>query len=137
VWEETGCRTVIERLAGERKHGFALERAIFLTVLHRRFTGGADRWREDYRIDDVDGLELHHLYRAMAWLGEELPAAEQGRRTRFALRCLKDIVVALRAVGVALPPAVRQRSLISISQITRNVVSSRFCGADFYVCSIV
>jgi hypothetical protein len=49
-------------------------------VLHRLFTGGsdraADRWREDYRIDDVDGLELRHLYRAMAWLGEELTSAE-------------------------------------------------------------
>ena len=95
LWEETGCRSVIEQLAGERKHGFALERAIFLTVLHRLFTGGsdraADRWREDYRIDGVEGLELHHLYRAMAWLGEELPAAEQDGCT-LAPRCLKDIV---------------------------------------------
>jgi hypothetical protein len=41
-------------------------------------------------------------------LGEELPAAEQDRRTPFAPRCLKDIVVALPAVGVALPPTVRQ-----------------------------
>jgi hypothetical protein len=24
-------------------------------------------------IDGVEGLDLHHLYRAMAWLGEELP----------------------------------------------------------------
>jgi len=70
VWEETGCRQTIERLASVRKHDFSLERATFLTVLHRLFGGGsdraADRWREDYRIDGVDGLELHHLYRAMA-----------------------------------------------------------------------
>src|SRR5579863_10367172 len=96
LWEETGCRTVIDKLAGGRKHGFALERAVFLTVLHRLFAGGsdraADRWREDYRIDGVEGLELHHLYRAMAWLGEELPAAEQDGRTPFAPRCLKDVV---------------------------------------------
>jgi hypothetical protein len=36
------------------KHGFALERAVFLTVLHRLFMSGsdraADRWREDYAI---------------------------------------------------------------------------------------
>jgi hypothetical protein len=25
LWEETGCRAVIEQLTGERKHGFALE----------------------------------------------------------------------------------------------------------------
>src|SRR6202790_3271083 len=59
LWEETGCRSVIEKLAGGRKHGFALERAVFLTVLHRLFAGGsdraADRWREDYRIDGVEG----------------------------------------------------------------------------------
>ena len=70
VWEETGCRSVIERLANARKHDFSLERAAFLTVLHRLFCGGSDRaahrGREDYRIDGVEGLELHHLYRAMA-----------------------------------------------------------------------
>src|SRR4029453_2625606 len=81
LWAETGCRAVIEDLAEERKHGFALERAIFLTVLHRLMGGGsdlaADRWREDYRIAGAEALELHHLYRAMAWLGEELPEPEQ------------------------------------------------------------
>jgi transposase len=96
LWEETGCRTVIEELAGARKHGFALERAVFLTVLHRLMGGGSDRaaerWREDYRIAGVEGLDLHHLYRAMAWLGEELPAEEQDGRTPFAPRCLKDLV---------------------------------------------
>jgi hypothetical protein len=96
LWEETGCRAVVEELAGARKHGFALERAVFLTVLHRLFIGGsdraADRWREDYRIDGIEGLDLHHLYRAMAWLGEELPAKDQDGRTRFAPRCVKDMV---------------------------------------------
>src|SRR5207245_766354 len=54
LWEETGCRAVIGELAGKRKHGFPLERAVFLTVLHRLFVSGsdraADRWREDYTI---------------------------------------------------------------------------------------
>jgi transposase len=96
LWEETGCRKVVEDLAGSRKHGFALERAVFLTVLHRLFSGGsdraADRWREDYRIDATGDLDLHHLYRAMAWLGEELPAGQQHGATPFAPRCLKDVV---------------------------------------------
>ena len=89
VWEETGCRAVIEAWPA-RKHEFSLERAVFLTVLHRLFAGGsdraADRWREDYAIDGVEALDLHHLYRAMAWLGEELPAEEQdaARRSRRA-----------------------------------------------------
>jgi len=96
LWEETGCRDVIADLAKGRGYKFALERAVFLTVLHRLFVSGsdraADRWREDYAIGGVDGLELHHLYRAMAWLGEELPAAEQDGRTPFAPRCLKDVI---------------------------------------------
>ena len=96
LWEETGCRRVVEDLAGSRKHGFPLERAVFLTVLHRLFSGGsdraADRWREDYRIDGVENLDLHHLYRAMAWLGEELAEDQQHGATPFAPRCLKDVV---------------------------------------------
>jgi hypothetical protein len=96
LWEETGCRAVIDDLAGWRGHKFALERAVFLTVLHRLFVSGsdraADRWREDYMFAGVEGLDLHHLYRAMAWLGEELPAKEQDGRTPFAPRCLKDVM---------------------------------------------
>ena len=96
LWEETGCRAVLAELAGKRKHGFELERVVFLTVLHRLFVSGsdraADRWREDYAIVGVEGLDLHHLYRAMAWLGEELPEKEQDGRTPFAPRCLKDVV---------------------------------------------
>ena len=45
---------------------------MFLTVLHRLFVSGsdraADRWREDYMFAGVEGLDLHHLYRATAWL---------------------------------------------------------------------
>ncbi|HYX64785.1 MAG TPA: IS1634 family transposase [Burkholderiales bacterium] len=96
VWEETGCRGVIERLAEARNHEFPLERAAFLTVLHRLVCGGsdraADRWREDYRIDGVDGLDLHHLYRTMAWLGEELPKDQQESATPFSPRCVKDVL---------------------------------------------
>ena len=96
LWEETGCRKVIEELAGSRKHGFPLERAVFLTVLHRLFAGGsdraADRWREDYAIDGVEDIDLHHVYRAMAWLGEELGEDQQDGATLFAPRCLKDVV---------------------------------------------
>ena len=65
-------------------------------MLHRLFVSGsdraADRWREDYAIAGVAGLTLHHLYRAMAWLGEELPEKEQDGRTPFSPRCVKDVV---------------------------------------------
>src|SRR5262245_24708124 len=41
LWEETGCRAVIAEPAGKRKHGFAFERGVFLTVLE--VAGGAER----------------------------------------------------------------------------------------------
>jgi hypothetical protein len=96
LWQETGCRAVISDLASARGQKFALERAVFLTVLHRLFISGSDRaaerWREDYAIKGIAGLDLHHLYRAMAWLGEELPAKDQDGRTPFAPRCRKDVI---------------------------------------------
>jgi len=30
-----------------------------------------------YKIPGAEGIELHHLYRAMAWLGEKLPEEDQ------------------------------------------------------------
>lgn len=96
LWEETGCRAVLEELAAGRGHQFALERAVFLTVLHRLMGGGSDlaaeRWREDYAIAGMDGIELHHLYRTMAWLGEAVPEPDQDDATAFAPRCVKDMV---------------------------------------------
>src|SRR5262252_8787417 len=49
LWHETGCRRVIEELAGERGFQFDLERAVFLTVLHRLFDPGSDRAAEKWR----------------------------------------------------------------------------------------
>src|SRR4051812_37020095 len=96
LWEETGCRAVIEHFLGGRSFEFAVERAVFATVLHRIMVSGSDRacekWLCDYDIPGVDGLSLHHLYRAMAWLGEELPADEQGGATPFAPRTVKDLI---------------------------------------------
>jgi hypothetical protein len=94
LWQETGCQRVIERLLAGRRFEFDVERAVFLTVLHRLFASGSDRaadkWRQDYQIDGCDALQLHHLYRAMAWLGEELPDDQQAGKTPFAPRCIKD-----------------------------------------------
>jgi Transposase DDE domain len=96
LWEQTGCRAVLEEQLAGRGFEFAVERAVFATVLHRLFVSGSDRacdkWITDYAIPGVDGLALHHLYRAMAWLGEELDAAEGGQAhaTPFAPRCVKD-----------------------------------------------
>jgi Transposase DDE domain len=96
LWEETGCKAVVEGLLADRGFEFSVERAVFATVLHRIMISGADRacekWMEDYDIPGVDGLALHHLYRAMAWLGEELPAEQQAGATPFAPRTIKDLI---------------------------------------------
>jgi hypothetical protein len=95
LWRDTACGAVLHELLADRDFAFAVERAVFLSVLHRLMVSGSDRaceqWRADYRIDGAGDLQLHHLYRAMAWLGEELPAAEQAGRTLVA-RCIKDLV---------------------------------------------
>jgi hypothetical protein len=94
LWEDTGCRAVIEGLLTERKFEFAVERAVFAAVLHRIMASGSDRacekWLVDYDIPGADDLALHHFYRAMAWLGEELPEARQANATPFSPRTVKD-----------------------------------------------
>src|SRR5664279_5816747 len=87
---------VLAALLAGRRFEFSVERAIFLTVLHRLFAPGSDRaaekWKDDYIIEGVGGLDLHHLYRAMAWLGEVLPNAQQDGATPFSPRTNKDLI---------------------------------------------
>jgi transposase len=94
LWEELGFPTLIRRLLEGRKFGFDVERAVFVTVLHRLFASGSDRaaevWCKKYAIEGAEGLQLQHFYRAMAWLGEALPPDQQGGATPFAPRCVKD-----------------------------------------------
>jgi hypothetical protein len=74
LWAETGCRDVLRRHAGGRRFGFDVERAIYLTVLHRLMVSGSDRhastWQQGVHIPGADSLTLDHAYKAMAWLGE-------------------------------------------------------------------
>ena len=93
LWRRLGIDAVLGDLLQRRKFDFPVERAIFVSVLHRLFVSGADRdcakWMADYAINNVEGLQLHHFYRAMAWLGEELGPAEEGA---LAPRCIKDMI---------------------------------------------
>ena len=94
LWKETGIKKALKYLLAGRKFAFDVERAIFLTVLHRLMVSGSDRscdkWRRDYIIEGTDDLCLHHEYRAMGFLGEKLP--EQRDATPFSPRCIKDLV---------------------------------------------
>jgi hypothetical protein len=74
LWQETGCADVLRQLLGERQFGFDVERAIYLTVLHRLMVSGSDRhahdWHQRLRIPGAEALTLRQAYKAMAWLGE-------------------------------------------------------------------
>jgi len=94
LWQTLGIARVLQDLLQGRLFSFDVERALFLTVLHRLFASGSDRfcnrWRRDYALAQTEDLCLHHLYRAMAFLGEELE--DQEHATPFAPRCTKDVV---------------------------------------------
>jgi hypothetical protein len=76
LWREIGCGDIINGLLANRSFGFDLERAIYLTVLHRLMVSGSDRhasrWHGAVRIPGVEDLTLDQAYKAMAWLGEDL-----------------------------------------------------------------
>ena len=96
LWQACSIDKVLTDLLKGRRFEFSIERAIFLTVLHRLFSPGSDRaaekWKDGYAIEGIGKLDLHHLYRAMAWLGEVLAKDQQDGATPFAPRTNKDLV---------------------------------------------
>jgi hypothetical protein len=93
LWKESGIPEVLRSVLKARHYELDVERPIYLTVLHRLFASGSDRaaerWREDYLIPGTEGLELHHLYRAMAFLGDRI---EELDKPAGAVRCNKDLI---------------------------------------------
>jgi transposase len=94
LWKELGVDEVIDQLSSARRFNFSIERAVFLTVLHRLFKSGSDhaaeKWKADYAIAGCDELELHQLYRTMSWLGE--PLVEDDKMHPVAVRTCKDLI---------------------------------------------
>jgi len=72
LWEESGLREIIVRLADERKHSFDIERVMFLLILNRLLSPGSElataRWVEEVYGDGFSSLELQHFYRALDFL---------------------------------------------------------------------
>jgi hypothetical protein len=93
IWERLGIAAVLDDLLKDRGFEFPVERAVFVAALHRLFASGSDRdgsaWMEDYDIPGAEGLDLHHFYRAMSWLGEEVEEKPAGA---LAPRCVKDLI---------------------------------------------
>ena len=81
LWQTTGVERALNDLLRDRSFEFPVERAIYLTVLHRLFMSGSDRaaerWVRDVVVPGAEGIELHHLYRAMRWLGEAKDEVEE------------------------------------------------------------
>ena len=94
LWSELKIPQVLTSLLAPRRYEFPLERAVFLTVMHRLLHSGSDRncmvWKEDYHLPGTETLQLYQMYRAMAWLGEPLGKDDQEGATPFAPRCIKD-----------------------------------------------
>jgi transposase len=94
LWQETGIAEVVRELAAPRRFEFSLERAVFLSVLHRLFAPGSDRaaqmWKEDYAIAGADELALHQFYRTMGWLGEPVAKTDAAGASGYGLRTRKD-----------------------------------------------
>lgn len=100
LWDRVGIAGHVQDLLKGRRYRFEMERAIFVTVLHRLMNPGSDRqaerWHQAYRIEGVDRLELQHFYRAMAWLGEPVKnAVSEGFSSPAGdlwPRCVKDVI---------------------------------------------
>lgn len=94
LWERSGIGDIIRDILRERRYQFDVERAVFVTVLHRLMNSGSDRqaerWMTGYKINGVGDLDLQHFYRAMAWLGE--PFSSQPENLGFSPRCTKDVL---------------------------------------------
>jgi len=94
LWQSTGCRDVIAALLAERGFDFDVERAIYLTVLHRLMVSGSDRhasrWREALRIPGVENLTLDQVYKAMRWLGEDIAGSGPGTEGRHTTDVIEE-----------------------------------------------
>lgn len=81
LWKELKMNELITAQLAGRRFQFDVERAIFATVVHRLFEAGSDRqgmkFLRDVDVPGSEALDLHHLYRAMAWLGENRETIEE------------------------------------------------------------
>jgi hypothetical protein len=82
LWDRLKLPAILKALSDGRKFSFEVERAIFATVLHRLFEAGSDRqaarWMTGMLVPGAEEIRLHHLHRAMRWLGQVKDGIEDG-----------------------------------------------------------
>ena len=95
LWADLGIGSVLQEMVRERRFEFPLERAVFMTVLHRLMVSGSDRaaerWMQDQAIGGIEDLALHHLYRTMGFLGEPIEG-QPADVSAFQVRTRKDLI---------------------------------------------
>ena len=90
LWRRVGLPELIGEVVGARKLKFPVERTLFAMVANRACAPSSklychEQWLdEDVRIEGCEGLELHHLYRAMDFLEAHKEALEEGLYFRLA-----------------------------------------------------
>ena len=90
LWRRLGIAEVIGETVGVRAFDFAVERALFAMVANRACAPSSklychEQWlAEDVRIAGTEGLELHHLYRAMDFLEAHREVIEERLYYRLA-----------------------------------------------------
>lgn len=81
LWKELNLKDMLESYQEERKFSFNLERALYFSVLQRLFNPSSDRQeyilKRDYEIEGIRELKLHHIYRAIEWLGKNKSGIEK------------------------------------------------------------
>jgi len=86
LWQDTGCRAVIDELLAARGFEYPLERAVFVSVLHRTMVSGSDRACEKWMTDcDIPGLP-RKLCRSAGRCRRLRPAHHQGPDRGTAVR---------------------------------------------------
>jgi len=111
LWQRCGFPGLLQELLRDRHFEFNVERALFVSTLHRLLCSGSDRhastWFAGHWIAGAQSLQLHHFYRAMAWLGEPLDktADQQAKESGQAPVYPLVIPAAAEAKAVAAAPA--------------------------------
>jgi hypothetical protein len=72
LWQRQGLPEILDRLAEDRRFGFAPERVAFALALQRLCAPGSDlqgaAWAQTVEAPGFDDLALHHFYRTLPWL---------------------------------------------------------------------
>jgi hypothetical protein len=86
LWKELGIGTIIRQQLKDRKLEFDVERAVFLTVLHRMFVSGSDRFCDNRGIlKEATSKRAQRDYRlqGISQISENIPGQRHHRSKKI------------------------------------------------------